>query len=91
MCGCPSRATALASRRKRSSWSESEAISRSSVVAAEQKTRRGRDKGEGLAAEPGPRDTADPAYVADKIPHGLRAAIPPGVRRGLRKAVGRER
>ncbi len=28
MCGCPSRATALASRRKRSSWSESEAISR---------------------------------------------------------------
>jgi hypothetical protein len=74
-------------------YEESEAISRSSVVAAEQKTRRGRDKGEGPAGEPGPggRDTADPAYVADKIPHGLRAAIPPGVRRGLRKAVGRER
>lgn len=72
-------------------YEESEAISRSSVVAAEQKTRRGRDKGEGPAGAPGPRDTADPAYVADKIPHGLRAAIPPGVRRGLRKAVGRER
>lgn len=74
-------------------YEESEAISRSSVVAAEQKTRRGRDKGEGPAGEPGPggRDAADPAYVADKIPHGLRAAIPPGVRRGLRKAVGRER
>ncbi|MGV3562652.1 MAG: sulfotransferase family protein, partial [Nocardioides sp.] len=72
-------------------YEESEAISRSSVVAAEQKTRRGRDKGEGLAGEPGPGNTADPAYVADKIPHGLRAAIPPGVRRGLRKAVGRER
>ena len=72
-------------------YEESEAISRSSVVAAEQKTRRGRDRGEGPAGEPGPGNTADPAYVADKIPHGLRAAIPPGVRRGLRKAVGRER
>lgn len=72
-------------------YEESEAISRSSVVAAEQKTRRGRDKGEGPAGEPGAKDAADPAYVADRIPHGLRAAIPPGVRRGLRKAVGRER
>ncbi len=72
-------------------YEESEAISRSSVVAAEQKTRRGRDKGDGPAGEPGPKDAADPAYVADRIPHGLRAAIPPGVRRGLRKAVGRER
>lgn len=75
-------------------YEESEAISRSSVVAAEQKTRRGRDKGEGPAGDPGPAGpggSADPAYVADKIPHGLRAAIPPGVRRGLRKAVGRER
>jgi hypothetical protein len=70
-------------------YEESEAISRSSVVAAEQKTRRGRDKGpaEGPAGE----DAADPSFAADKIPHGLRAAIPPGVRRGLRKAVGRER
>ena len=29
--------------------------------------------------------------LADRIPHGLRAIIPPGVRRGVRKALGRER
>ena len=58
-------------------------------MAAEQKTRRGREKPgkEGAA----PVEAGEPSYAADKLPHGLRAAIPPGVRRGLRKAVGRER
>jgi len=72
-------------------YEESEAISRSSVVAAEQKTRRGREKPGKEGGADAPVDSADPAYVADRIPHGLRAAIPPGVRRGLRRAVGRER
>ena len=36
-----------------------------------------------------PRDAS--TDWADRIPHGLRAAVPPGVRRGIRKALGRER
>ncbi|MDN4159725.1 sulfotransferase family protein [Nocardioides abyssi] len=76
-------------------YEESEAISRSSVVAAEQRVRR-ELKGRGPAAgRPGPAAGAPaPAAggdLADKIPHGLRAAIPPSVRRGLRKAVGKTR
>ncbi len=65
-------------------YAEAEAISRSSVVAAEQRVRRGRGGDAPVAAEP-------PRELADRIPHGVRAAIPPGVRRGLRKALGRER
>ena len=68
-------------------YAEAEAISRSSVVAAEQRTKR-ELKG-GRAQVPAP--TGEPRDLADRIPHGLRAAIPPGVRRGLRKALGRER
>jgi len=59
-----------------------EAISRSSVVAAEQRTKR-QGRGGGPAAEP-PRG-------ADRVPHGVRAMVPPKVRRGLRKMAGRER
>lgn len=74
-------------------YEESEAISRSSVVAAEQKTRRGRDKAPAAPSAPAPGAPAAPASgsAVDRIPHGLRAAIPPSVRRGLRKAAGRER
>jgi hypothetical protein len=61
-------------------YEESAAISRSSVVAAEQRTKR---QQRGAAAEP--------RSGADRIPHGVRAAIPPGVRRGLRKMAGKER
>ena len=60
-------------------YEESAAISRSSVVAAEQRLKR--QKGQQPA----------PASGVDKIPHGVRAAIPPGVRRGLRRMAGRER
>lgn len=71
-------------------YEESEAISRSSVVAAEQRTRRelkGRPPGgSGSSDAPAPA-----SYVADKLPHGLRAAVPPSVRRGLRRAVGKSR
>jgi hypothetical protein len=68
-------------------YAESEAISRSSVVAAEQRVKRElKGRGPGPAAGPVPRES-----LADKIPHGVRAAIPPGVRRGVRKALGRER
>jgi hypothetical protein len=68
-------------------YAESEAISRSSVVAAEQRVRRElKGRGPAPAAEPVARES-----LADKIPHGVRAAIPPGVRRGVRKALGRER
>ncbi|MEO9324322.1 sulfotransferase family protein [Nocardioides sp. C4-1] len=64
-------------------YAESAAISRSSVVHAEHRL-----KGRALPApEPEP---AAPGVV-DRIPHGVRAAIPPSVRRGLRKAAGRER
>ncbi|WP_435742748.1 sulfotransferase family protein [Nocardioides sp. SYSU DS0663] len=79
-------------------YEESEAISRSSVVAAEQRTRRevkGRDAKRGRPGPPAaqdPRDAAAPERaLADRIPHGVRAAIPPSVRRGLRKAAGKTR
>ncbi|MCW2766544.1 MAG: hypothetical protein JWO11_2503 [Nocardioides sp.] len=73
-------------------YEEAEAISRSSVVAAEQRTKKAVKGGPGPAAEPsGPATAASPEFVADKLPHGLRAAIPPSVRRGLRRAVGRSR
>jgi hypothetical protein len=67
-------------------YEEAEAISRSSVVAAEQRTKRA------MKGAPPARPTEAPLeYAADKLPHGLRAAIPPSLRRGLRKAVGRSR
>jgi len=81
-------------------YAEAEAISRSSAVAAEQTVRTqlkrpggGSPAGDGPAggAVGGAPAAAEPGGLADKIPHGLRAAIPPSVRRGLRKAAGRER
>jgi hypothetical protein len=80
-------------------YAEAEAISRSSVVAAEQRTRRqGRPgprpaEGPASGAPSGPAGPAGPAapYVADRLPHGLRAAVPAPVRRGLRRLAGRER
>ena len=60
-------------------YEESAAISRSSVVAAEQRIKRLRP-----AAPQQQRGV-------DRIPHGVRAAIPPSVRKGLRKIAGRER
>jgi len=68
-------------------YAEAEAISRSSVVAAEQRVKR-ELKG-GRAATPAVAEES--RDLADRIPHGLRAAIPPGVRRSVRKALGRER
>jgi len=63
-------------------YEESAAISRSSVVAAEQRTKR-----QAKGAPP----PAEERRGVDRIPHGVRAAVPPSVRRGLRKAAGRER
>ena len=62
-------------------YEESAAISRSSVVAAEQRLKR-QQGGPGAELEP---------RGADRIPHGVRAAVPPSVRRGLRRMAGRER
>jgi len=61
-------------------YEESAAISRSSVVAAEQRIKR--QKGGGAELE---------VHGADRLPHAVRAMVPPSVRRGLRKMVGRER
>ena len=69
-------------------YAEAEAISRSSVVATEQRLKR---ELKGGGHRPAPTAAEEPRALADKIPHGLRAAIPPGVRRGLRKALGRQR
>lgn len=61
-------------------YDESEAISRSSVEAAKTELKRR------LRAPEEPRGS-----VADKIPHDLRAKIPPSVRSGVRRALGRPR
>ena len=65
-------------------YEESEAISRSSAVAAEQRTRK-------QARGANRSDAAPAASLADRVPHGVRALVPPSVRRGLRKALGRSR
>jgi hypothetical protein len=70
-------------------YAESEAISRSSVVAAEQQTRRAL-KGGG-AGKPGPGPAPDAPRAADKLPHGLRAMVPPKARRAMRRMAGRAR
>ncbi|GAA4684451.1 sulfotransferase family protein [Nocardioides nanhaiensis] len=75
-------------------YAESEAISRSSVVAAEQTTRRQLKGGGGGGGRPGPAPAApssDAGRVADRIPHSVRALVPPKARQALRRAAGRER
>ena len=62
-------------------YEEAEAISRSTAEHARLQARR-----RALAeAASGQRS------LADRVPHDVRAAIPPSVRRGVRKALGRER
>jgi len=61
-------------------YEESAAISRSSVVAAEQRLKR--QKGPGAEVE---------VRGVEKLPHSVRAMVPPSVRKGLRKMAGRER
>ena len=61
-------------------YEEAEAISKSSVVAARIAGARN-----AVGTEP------EPTGLVDKIPHDVRAKIPPSVRRGVRKALGRER
>lgn len=62
-------------------YEEAEAISKSSVVAA-------RIAGAQAAAADAP---APAGGLAERIPHDVRAKIPPSVRRSVRKALGRER
>ncbi len=74
-------------------YAEAEAISRSSVVAAEQRTKRqAKAGGGGGGAAKGPAAPEPaPKRGADRIPHGVRAMIPPKMRSGLRKMAGRSR
>ncbi len=60
-------------------YEESEAVSRSSVVAAEHLAR-------GSAPAPAPAP-----HAADRVPHRLRALVPASLRRRLRAAAGRPR
>jgi hypothetical protein len=66
-------------------YAESEAISKSSVVAAQVELRKAHRRA--LAQRP-PGPAGRPA-LADRIPHGLRARIPAPVRRGIRKVIKR--
>lgn len=62
-------------------YEEAEAISRSTALHARLEGRRNAE-----------RDAAREARsLVDRVPHDVRAAIPPSVRRGMRKALGRER
>ncbi len=60
-------------------YDEAEAIAQSTALAARR---------EGQAQAPA---AGAPARLADKVPHGVRAMVPAGARRGLRKALGKER
>lgn len=81
-------------------YSEAEAISRSSVVAAEQQTRRqlrgrpgpgGQAQKAGQGGQDAGQNSGSEQFAADKVPHALRAMVPPKARQALRRAVGRER
>lgn len=66
-------------------YEEAEAISRSTAVHARLQGRRqaAHELAEGGATGRG--------SLADRVPHEVRAAIPPSVRRGVRRALGRDR
>jgi hypothetical protein len=66
-------------------YEESAAISRSTAVAEWQRAKRSGPGGPAPAAAP------EPARGADRLPHGVRAAVPAPLRRGLRRLAGRER
>jgi hypothetical protein len=61
-------------------YDEAEAIAQSTALAAHR---------DGLAQQPMP--AAVVRRGADRLPHGVRAIVPASARRGLRKALGRER
>ena len=63
-------------------YDEAEAISRSTAVHARLE---GRRQAEAAVSAPAAKG------LADRLPHEVRAAVPPSLRRGLRKAVGRSR
>lgn len=62
-------------------YAEAEAISQSTALAAHRA---------GLAQLPSPVN-AVVKRGADRLPHGVRAMVPPGARRGLRRAFGKAR
>jgi len=65
-------------------YEESEALAQSSIIASKRKGARS----PAPAATPVP---PPPPGLADRIPHSVRRVVPAGLRRGLRKALGRER
>ena len=69
-------------------YAEAEAISKSSVVAAT--TRPGGVPG-GTVNRPGGSTAGARRSLADRVPHSWRAAIPPSLRQGVRRALGRTR
>ncbi|QCX29298.1 sulfotransferase family protein [Nocardioides jishulii] len=69
-------------------YEESEAIARSTAVAARGDEARKVRARQAAVVEPAP---AAPHSLVDLVPHDVRAKIPAGVRRGVRKALGRER
>ncbi|GAB2866802.1 sulfotransferase family protein [Nocardioides pacificus] len=77
-------------------YEEAEAMTQSTAVAA---ARAGEAAAPGAAPVPvrrtpplpAPPPAGPPAGLADKIPHRVRAMVPPAARRGIRKAIGRER
>ena len=64
-------------------YEEAEAISRSTAEHARLLGRR-RALAEGTSGEA-------PRSLSERVPHDVRAAIPPSLRRGVRKALGRPR
>jgi hypothetical protein len=63
-------------------YEEAEAISQSTALAARR---------EGVAQQAAAGRSSAGQRMSDRVPHGVRAMIPPGARRGIRKALGRER
>ncbi len=62
-------------------YDEAEALAQSSVIAARRTGQR----------PPGPPGPPPAPRRVDRVPHWMRAAVPGPVRRGVRKALGRER
>jgi hypothetical protein len=67
-------------------YEEAEAVASSTALAS-----RREGYADGAAGRPPMGQALDGARGVDRIPHGLRALVPASARRGIRRAIGRER
>ncbi|MCY7395637.1 MAG: sulfotransferase family protein [Nocardioides sp.] len=71
-------------------YEDAEAMAQSTAL-AQRRAGRAEGRAEGRAHQAPGSSGSSGSSVADRVPHGVRAMVPPGVRQGLRRALGRQR